>query len=96
MCQCRQHEFDSWLRTIPHAVEQLSLRAITTGPMPTTTEACVLVPVLHEGVAPTGHNQRKPECSNKDPGQPKIKNNNDLFKKRKKTDEKLSPGKVSF
>ena len=48
------------------------------------------------GSSPHSSQLGKAWVHNKDPGQPKIKNNNGLFKKRKKIDEKLSPGKVSF
>ena len=32
-CQCRRHEFDSWLGKIPHAEGQLSLFTTTTEPV---------------------------------------------------------------
>ena len=32
-CQWRGHRFDSWSRKVPHAKEQLSLRATTTEPV---------------------------------------------------------------
>ena len=32
-CQCKRHRFDTWVRKIPHAVEQLNLCATTTDPV---------------------------------------------------------------
>ena len=59
-CKCRRHRFDPWSGRIPHASEQLSLRATTTEPVLESPEIktteptscnywspCNLEPVLH-------------------------------------------------
>ena len=69
---CRGHSFDPWSGKIPHASGQLS---------PCTLELMLCnkrshfneKPTHHSyTVIPTGLNQRKLTCSNKDPGEPKI------------------------